>query len=179
MGVAMSDELIDDLIESIRIAKATQRSKLSAVPNLMLQARRDKELVNKVAETAALEKAERPGKHVEHVYCIRFGDGPVKFGYSANLGARVRVLGASHWMPITLLGAIMGDRKVEQTVHEAFSSERIERTEWFQPSERVVEFAKRMCARELLPEVQSSLDMYECTPIEEVYAGTKGQPGPV
>lgn len=172
----MTDELVDELIESIRLAKLAKRANIAGTPTGMLQSKRDRMVVDRVADTADLEKADRPGKHVEHVYCLRFGDGPVKLGYSSNLGARVRVIGASHWMPLTMLGAIMGNRAVEAAMHDAFAEERIERTEWFRPSERVLSFASRMCARGLLPEVQTSLDLYAPVPIEEVFAGTKGQP---
>lgn len=133
------------------------------------------EVTEKVASRSDLEKADRPGRHVEHVYCLRFGEGPVKFGWSMNLGARLRTMGASHWEPITILGAMPGDRRVESKIHQSFLLSRIEMTEWFRPTSDVVDFAKRMAARGLLPEIQSSLDAYECVPIEHIFAGTKGQ----
>ena len=174
----MGDDLIDKLQESLRVAREAKR--LAILKNPSAPARTVSSRLNDAIDSAVrksdLERRERPGKHIDHVYCLRFGDGPIKFGYSQNIGARVSVIGASHWAPLTMLGAIIGGRAVETAIHDALSPWRISGTEWFQPEPPVLELAAMMTSGRKLPaEVQKSVDLYREMPIEHIYAGTRGQ----
>lgn len=161
-------ELEEKLAQSISILRSLPVHALPIAKQNALK-------IHRVGERVELEKKERAGKHVDHVYCLRFGTGPIKFGYSANLGARVRAMHASHWEPITILGAVMGDRAVERQIHAAFAPQRIESTEWFKATADVIDFAVRMQEARLLPEVQASLDMYRETPVEHLFTGARGE----
>lgn len=175
----MSNDLADDLERSLAAVRAAKRANIARNPTRSVAVVLA-EKVDAVTKVTELEQRDRPGKHVEHVYCLRFGNGPVKFGYSANLGARLRVMGASHWEPVTMLGATPGDRVVESSIHATFALERIEGTrEWYRPTKEVLDFAQRMVDRRLLPEVQASIDLYAPMPVEQVFAGTHGQVCPV
>jgi hypothetical protein len=134
--------------------------------------------VEQVIDRAELEVLDRPGTHAEHVYILRFGEGPVKIGYSSNIGARLRVIGASHWEPLTMVGAIMGNRSTERALHDRLRADRIGRTEWFKPSASVLDVAKGIASGELPEDVKNSIEWSKDLDIEGLFIGTKGNPCP-
>lgn len=74
------------------------------------------------------------------VYFARSGaNGPIKIGFSANLRQRVAALETSAFEAITILAVVDGDRDLECSLHEQFSSFRLKR-EWFSASDELLAY---------------------------------------
>ena len=75
------------------------------------------------------------------VYFIQAEEGgPIKIGYTNNLARRLYALRTGHPSRLRVLATIAGDRATEQTTHSAFSEERINGSEWFRPSSRLLSY---------------------------------------
>lgn len=75
---------------------------------------------------------ELPPVRVDVVYYLRCGE-RIKIGTSANPRRRL----AAIWHD-ELLAFERGDRRLERRRHEQFAPERLDRTEWFRPSARLL-----------------------------------------
>jgi DNA-binding XRE family transcriptional regulator len=74
------------------------------------------------------------------IYFIQAGDTePIKIGYAARVGSRVRELQTSHSETLRVLAVMDGDRRFEAQIHEKFASLRT-RGEWFMPGPDLVAF---------------------------------------
>lgn len=69
--------------------------------------------------------------------------GPVKIGYSADVGQRQIQLEAKYARPLTVLAVVPGDRKREREIHSQFAHLRFKRTEQFQPATELSDFIGR------------------------------------
>lgn len=67
------------------------------------------------------------------------GNRTIKIGTSGDLKARTEALTRQTQQPLTLLLSIPGDRKLEATLHQAFSDSR-QSGEWFHDSPRLRQF---------------------------------------
>lgn len=78
------------------------------------------------------------GVHGPVVYFLENGD-RVKIGHSTNLRSRVKSLALQEKDVLLLL---QGGLTLERALHSTFAKERIDATEWFAKSERIVEFIR-------------------------------------
>lgn len=75
---------------------------------------------------------------VECVYAIGHAtEGPVKFGYTANIGKRFDTIRMYSPLELNLLGLIPGDKDVESLIHRCMAPHWM-RGEWFERSPRVL-----------------------------------------
>lgn len=65
--------------------------------------------------------------------------GPIKIGYTNNLGRRLFELQEGNPYPLRVLATTEGDRKVEGLLHRKFSEYRY-RIEWFEDAPELLEF---------------------------------------
>lgn len=92
---------------------------------------------------------EAPG--TGYVYFIRSGDsGPIKIGHSINPDARIWGLQAATHLPLRVVTTIVGDKKLEKTLHRKFRRFRI-RGEWFRPVPTLLTFIAAIDNRKLRP----------------------------
>ena len=71
------------------------------------------------------------------VYFIQIGkNGPIKIGFSKNVGKRFGALQNGIPYELNMLIAVEGDRHLEKFFHQEFKQDRI-KGEWFKPSQRL------------------------------------------
>lgn len=76
------------------------------------------------------------------VYFIRSGsDGPIKIGFTRNLGARLHQLQTGHPVGLRVVHAVPGDVLLERALHERFAAHRLE-GEWFHPHREILGFIR-------------------------------------
>lgn len=108
------------------------------------------------------------GKHDPYVYFMQFGHGnPIKIGYSRNLGARLRLIQASHFEPLTMLVVKLGSRKDEMPLHDKFAKYQV-RGEWFSASDEVLAFARELESAELIDKLRASIELAKNADEDEV-----------
>lgn len=133
---------------------------LLVVPDLLASALRDAQTgVSPVPlareERAAVIAGARPvsignymgGVHGAVVYFIENGH-RVKIGHSTNMRGRVRALSLQQKDILLLL---QGGLTLERALHDTFKKERIDSTEWFVKSERIINFVESKRAELRLP----------------------------
>lgn len=81
-------------------------------------------------------------KKDEYVYFLAHKD-LVKIGYSADIKHRVRSIQTMSPVPLTLLGFIPGDKRIEQNIHRRFAH-LWSHGEWFKLTPELNQFIKRM-----------------------------------
>jgi hypothetical protein len=69
--------------------------------------------------------------------------GPIKVGFTDNLGRRLVELEAQYNQPLAVLFTMEGDREREAEIHERFSHLRFGRTEQFKPAADLMAFIGR------------------------------------
>lgn len=78
------------------------------------------------------------------VYFVQAVDGgPIKIGFSENLGRRIKQLESTYKTPLVLLKTVRGCRKKEAEIHARFSHLRLGNTEQFQPASDLMTFIGR------------------------------------
>lgn len=65
--------------------------------------------------------------------------GPIKIGYAANPQKRLNQIQNMSPVPIRMIAAVEGDRRLEFDIHRRFSSQRLY-GEWFEPTETLFNF---------------------------------------
>lgn len=74
-----------------------------------------------------------------HVYFIQAGDrGPIKIGWSGDVGRRLGELQTANAARLVLLGFVPGTLEDERLWHVRFAEERLE-AEWFRPSQALLD----------------------------------------
>lgn len=96
----------------------------------------DRELTAK----AEARVASNPPRGGECVYYVRFAD-HIKIGRSKSLKGRMM---AMHLHPDSLLAAEPGGHQIEKQRHLMFRDERVQRTELFHPSDRLLEHVEHV-----------------------------------
>src|SRR5262245_40857180 len=86
------------------------------------------------------------------IYFIREDDqGPIKIGMAKDPERRLRVLQTGNHKRLRMIAIVPGGRSEEAALHRRFQDLRIEKTEWFQPVERLLGFVEGLrYAAELL-----------------------------
>lgn len=78
------------------------------------------------------------------VYFIQAVDGgPIKIGFTANIGVRLKQLESTYERPLALLRSIPGGRIEEHDIHSRFAHLRLSRTEQFRPDPELLNFIGR------------------------------------
>lgn len=99
-----------------------------------------REVEREAAKPAAIRGAPLPeGSTDSSVYFLQAASGPIKIGYTATLGARLRALRSGSPERLTLLGHVRASERYEKAVHLRFQHLRL-RGEWFRPADELLEY---------------------------------------
>lgn len=87
----------------------------------------------------------------KYVYAVQIGpDGPIKIGLSYDPRSRFAQLQSASPYELRLLGCIVGNPLVEQTLHENLAAHHI-RGEWFHPAPAVLDWCRSLLTAPRLP----------------------------
>jgi hypothetical protein len=79
------------------------------------------------------------------VYFIQSGkDGPIKIGWSQDVGRRMSELQVANALPLALLGVTPGTMETESEFHARFAHLRM-KAEWFKDSPEIRDFIEKNC----------------------------------
>lgn len=94
-------------------------------------------------EPSAAQKAPKPTAPPplapSWVYFVQAGEGgPIKIGFSSDVGSRIAALQSGHGEPLRLLAMVPGSRPEEKALHGRFAPARV-RGEWFRPTAELLD----------------------------------------
>jgi hypothetical protein len=109
------------------------------------------------ATMVPVEVPESPEKVESFIYIVQAGDdGPIKVGWTTDVKARLSWLSTDCWMPIRLLVAFPGSRRLEHKLHTQLKDYRVA-GEWFRPVKELLDFANDLKSEQLVAHLEASL----------------------